>query len=190
MPLSLRSSLHLALLFVCSILVGSACTRGDVGAPCDHGSVNPPQSLTVSFPATSCNELICIYGDNRKPSVQSCDDDSDCNAGLKGEPPFRCEKGRCQVKPTVYLQNSMCSRSCETDDDCKRKGIWNYQHKDNGCKKGFACRRLQSRGSLCCVKLCVCTDQVEPTESAELKADCTVGANKDCKNFDASYILQ
>lgn len=185
MTLSLRSTLHLALLFVCSILIGSACSRSDVGAPCDHGSVNPPQSLTVSFPATSCNELICIYGDQRSPSVNSCKDSDDCNSGVMGEALYECKNKRCQVLPSVYLKNSMCSRRCKTDDDCKRSGLWNYQYRGTTCQKGFACRRLQSRGSLCCANLCVCKDQVEAEEEIELKADCTPGNNPDCINVGA-----
>ena len=65
MPVSLRSAGQV-LGAILLVPVLSACPKGDVGAPCNHGSVEPPESKLVTFPALSCNDLLCIYADEAK----------------------------------------------------------------------------------------------------------------------------
>ena len=65
MPVSLRSAAKLAGALLLLPLL-SACPQADLGAPCNHGSVEPPDSKLVTFPALSCNDLLCIYADESK----------------------------------------------------------------------------------------------------------------------------
>lgn len=173
---------HVSLLLAMfAILPSAGCSRGDVGAPCDHGSTTPPQSLTVSFPAMSCNELVCLYGDERKPTVTDCKNDSDC----KDNERFECNKAsrRCQLKTDFVLRNSMCSRPCDSEADCDSQGFNRYLHGETNCKDGFACRMLQSKGSLCCEKLCVCKDFMNDEADQGLKDACKPENNPDCNNI-------
>src|SRR5688572_33249047 len=52
-----------AALLLAGGLLLTACPQGDVGAPCNHGSVEPPSSKLVTFPALSCSDLLCVYGE-------------------------------------------------------------------------------------------------------------------------------
>lgn len=170
-----------ASLLLAALAVGPGCTRGDVGAPCDHGSTTPPQSLTVSFPAMSCNELVCLYGNESKPGVTECKKTEDC----KDPERFACNTatGTCELNTDFVLRNSMCSRPCSSESDCKNQGFNRYLHGETNCEGGFACRILQSKGSLCCEKLCVCKDYMDSEPSQDLLDQCKPENNKDCKNI-------
>ena len=135
----------------------SGCKKGDVGAPCNHGDVRTPQSRSnVSFPIMDCNENLCVYKTDKVPDSQTCKRDEDCgDSGV-----FKCDAGKCGVTPSFVLENSMCSRRCDSDADCKDGGPFDQVvYKDTSCKKGFVCQMLQVNGPLCCTKMCVCADQ-------------------------------
>lgn len=170
-----------ASLFLAVLVTAPGCNRGDVGAPCDHGSTTPPQSLTVSFPAMSCNELVCLYGDERKPTVVDCKTHKDCNAPDR----FECNDvtKTCQLKTDYVLRNSMCSRPCSSAADCETQGFRRFAHEPTNCEGGFACRIVQSKGSLCCQPLCVCKDYLNEEPSPGLLDACKKENNPDCKNI-------
>ncbi len=166
-------------------LFALACNPGDVGAPCNHGQVDPPESKVVTFPALACNELLCIYADEAKPPESPCATDDECNPGTVGEVrKFQCVKemgeamGECQLAIDYVLSRSMCSKKCSDDKDCENQGIKKVVFEGTECRSGFACARMQSLGEFCCEKLCVCKDDL--TVDEDLDNDCIAGIQEGC----------
>lgn len=140
----------------------TACPKGDVGAPCNHGDIDPPQSEVVTFPALSCNDLICVYADATEPPPVECNADSECNLAEDGINRFECVSGKCRLSATYTLERSMCSIRCESEADCQDGGIGEQViASGTSCKNGFACEAIQAiPGEFCCQKLCVCKDDL------------------------------
>lgn len=149
------------------LALATACARGDVGAPCNHGKIDPPESQVLTFPALTCNSLLCVYGNTAEPPKDPCQLDVDCNPGAEIEK-FECYRrreddpaGTCRLSNTFVLERSMCSKRCSSDADCRDGGVG---HKvlapHTNCERGFKCVRLQSLGEFCCEKLCVCDDDL------------------------------
>ncbi|MEZ4454664.1 MAG: hypothetical protein R3B09_34755 [Nannocystaceae bacterium] len=175
MPVSLRNAAA-ALGAVLLIPVLSACPKGDVGAPCNHGSVEPPESKLVTFPALSCNDLLCIYADEAKAPSGVCSDDAFCNAASTDQPRFACVGGKCQLSLTYVLTRSMCSKRCESDDDCKDGGpTEKVLSKDTSCSGSFKCVIIQELGEFCCERLCVCEDDIAEATVDMLATNCENG---------------
>ncbi len=150
----------------------TACPKGDVGAPCNHGDVDPPDSKVVTFPALSCNDLLCVYADDADPPGEPCTGDADCNAG-EDKPRFACTNGTCKLSTTYVLERSMCSLTCETSADCKDGGIGKkLLAKESNCSSGFDCVQIQKLGEFCCQKLCVCNDDLSAGTVDMLKGEC------------------
>ncbi len=163
-------------------LGAGGCTKGDVGAPCNHGQIDPPETKVVTFPALSCNELICVYGDADEPPERTCSSDDDCNSGgLNDIRKFSCdlERSQCQLSSKYVLERSMCSRRCSDDKDCADDGLNKVRAENTECKSGFACQRIQGFGSLCCEKLCVCKDD-QTASDAKLDEACVNSTQKGC----------
>ncbi|MBK8260928.1 MAG: hypothetical protein IPK80_06255 [Nannocystis sp.] len=176
MPLLFRTAVKV--LGTCLLVpLLSACPKGDIGAPCNHGSVEPPASKLVTFPALSCNDLLCIYADEAKAPAASCAADPDCNAGnTDGKDRFSCVSGKCQLSLTYVLTRSMCSRRCESDADCEDGGITDkILFEDSSCELGFKCAIIQQLGEFCCEKLCVCADDLSEASADALATDCMSG---------------
>lgn len=151
----------------------SACPKGDVGAPCNHGDVDPPDSKVVTFPALSCNDLICVYADEAAPPMNSCSDDATCNAADPGKNKFVCDNGNCKLSSQYVLQRSMCSKTCSSDDDCKDGGITKQVlAKQSNCQGSFKCVQIQKLGEFCCQNLCVCEDDLSQGTVDMLKTEC------------------
>jgi hypothetical protein len=173
-------------------LLLTGCPQGDVGAPCNHGSVEAPSSKLVTFPALSCSDLLCVYGEEKTIPEGVCEVDTDCNlmSGGDGANIFECEipegaeAGECRLSLTYVLERSMCSKTCATDDDCNNTTLSNRPTVDDdetACATGFKCTVLQRLGQFCCDKLCVCQDDLPALD--ELEQDCipmTGQAWKDC----------
>ncbi len=162
-------------------LGAGGCSKGDVGAPCNHGQVDPPETKVVTFPALSCNELICVYGDADEAPATPCMNDDDCNpSGLNDVRKFSCdiERGQCQLSSKYVLERSMCSRKCSSDKDCADDGLKKVRAEKTECKTGFACQRIQGLGQFCCEKLCVCKDDL--TVDTELDMGCANSTQKGC----------
>lgn len=151
-----------------------ACPKGDLGAPCNHGDVEPPDAKVVTFPALSCNDLICIYADEKTPPSGQCSDNNFCNKDNDdGKLRFQCVDGACKLSAEFVLERSMCSKTCGTDEDCKDGGIGKkVLAKDSECADGFACVQIQKLGEFCCEKLCVCNDDLSQGTVEMLKTQC------------------
>jgi hypothetical protein len=166
----------------------AGCPRGDVGAPCNHGDVEPPESKLVTFPALSCNDLLCVYADeDEPPELANCTPGSnDCNeeSANPNARKFECvEKpsggGRCQLSMDYVLSRSMCSKKCTNNDECKDTGIAKRAlAEDSSCNGKFKCARIQALGEFCCQKLCVCEDDLGVT--TDLDTNCQNGSQAGC----------
>lgn len=151
----------------------TACPKGDVGASCNHGDVQPPDAKIVTFPALSCNDLLCIYADDAKPPPEDCSSDMQCNAEDPTKARFQCVENSCKLSSTYVLERSMCSRTCSNDDDCKDGGIGKkVLAKETNCDTGFVCTEIQKLGEFCCRKLCVCNDDLSAGSLDTLKMEC------------------
>jgi len=160
-----------------ALYVLAACPNGDVGAPCNHGPGDPTSKL-VTFPALSCNDLLCVYGEDPAIPPGSCTTDAECNMAAVGDDKFACVDNTCKLDLRYVLRRSMCSKRCDSDDDCKNTGIilaTKPVAEKNNCERGFRCARLQELGEFCCEKLCVCDDDLGNT--AELDASCGTAVN-------------
>lgn len=178
MPVSLRSAAKL-LGAVLLVPLLAACPQGDVGAPCNHGTVTAPESKLVTFPALSCNDLLCIYADESKAPAAPCTTDAECN-DVDGLNRFACvDKGSkkvCELSLTYVLERSMCSRRCESDADCADGGpTEKVRAKDTSCAGDFKCVIIQQLGEFCCEKLCVCEDDLSEASVEALANDCAEG---------------
>ena len=171
----------LALLRTAATLLGatllvpllSACPKADVGAPCNHGDVQPPDSKIVTFPALSCNDLLCVYADDSEPPEQPCEQAADCNKADPEKSRFSCINKSCKLNSTYVLERSMCSRTCASDDDCVDGGLGKKVLADDStCEGGFQCAQIQGLGEFCCQKLCVCRDDLSQGTIDSVNADC------------------
>lgn len=178
-PSSVGATALSTLALVATALFGTACPTGDVGAPCNHGTVEPPQTRLVTFPALSCNDLLCVFGEEPTIPTTDCAVASDCNDA--GESVFECnvpegaDIGTCRISIDYVLERSMCSKACQSDEDCENTGAGNRPvDEDTACSSGFECTVLQQLGEFCCEKLCVCKDDLP--DLADLRNDCESGA--------------
>jgi hypothetical protein len=153
-------------------LLLTGCPQGDVGAPCNHGTVEAPSSKLVTFPALSCSDLLCVYGEEKTIPEVGCDDDAGCNAAA-GEQIFECVNNSCRLSLDYVLERSMCSKTCSSDEDCNNSTLSNRPTVDDdetACATGFSCTVLQRLGQFCCQKLCVCNDDLDTLD--DLQEDC------------------
>lgn len=172
-PALLRTSLSL-FASVIGLSLLTACPNGDVGAPCNHGTVTPPETKLVTFPALSCDDLICVYGEDQVVPESGCNNDADCMSGV-GVNPFQCVNGSCRLSLEYVLERSMCSKRCNSDSDCKNTGVTTAKKpvaEDTTCKTGFSCARIQQLGEFCCEKLCVCNDELPEGIIDDLNTNC------------------
>jgi hypothetical protein len=172
------SRIHSTVLSAFSLLAGglllTACPQGDVGAPCNHGSVEAPTSKLVTFPALSCSDLLCVYGEEQTVPPDACTTDENCNsAASTTDHVFECVNSACKLSLDYVLERSMCSKTCDTNEDCNNSSLSNRPTVDDdetACELGFSCTVLQSLGQFCCQKLCVCNDDLDTLD--DLAADC------------------
>lgn len=154
-------------------LLLTACPQSDVGRPCNHGPGFVPQSQTITFPALTCDHLLCVYAEDVEAPAQECSQDADCNAS-SGDTQFRCAQGECVLDQEYVMTRSMCSQSCESDLDCQGGDP------DSACSSGFVCARIQGLGDHCCEKLCVCQDDLDVATAQQLEAECSADAAVGC----------
>jgi hypothetical protein len=166
-----------------ALLLSVSCGGGDVGAPCNHGQVEPPESKLVTFPALACSDLLCVYADEEEAPAGACSDNLDCD--VSGESKFECVKevgedsGVCKLRVDYVLERSMCSKKCGNDADCADGGpTKKVVVPDTTCDSGFKCARIQTLGKFCCEKLCVCADDLGTTEDIDMK--CSSGTQEGC----------
>lgn len=151
----------------------SACPKGDVGAPCNHGDLQAPDSQVVTFPALSCNDLLCVFAQSDEAPKTACSTNEECNITGDGVNRFACINKSCKLDSTYVLQRSMCSRACSDDADCEDGGIGKkVLAGETSCDSGFKCARIQKLGEFCCQKLCVCADDLSEGTVDKLDEDC------------------
>lgn len=179
---ALRAAVSALTLGVPLLIAG--CSQGDIGAPCNHGDVEPPSTKLVTFPALSCDDLLCVYGEEQTVPADPCSTDTDCNP-VGSAKIFACETpsdgglGKCGLSLEYVLQRSMCSKPCASDSDCQNTSATDRPvAKETACKTGFACARIQPLGEFCCEKLCVCNDELP--DSSELDMNCEAGKQPNC----------
>lgn len=180
---TLKSTLFAAAMLITGGLVLTACPQGDVGAPCNHGTVEPPSSKLVTFPALSCSDLLCVYGEEQTVPEISCDSDSDCNMSAGGAQVFECvnpgeANSSCRLSLDYVLERSMCSKTCSSDDDCNNTSLNNRPTVDSdetSCQSGFSCTVLQRLGQFCCQRLCVCNDDLDTLSNLEEECEPNIG---------------
>jgi hypothetical protein len=179
-----RPLLRPLLLGALTLVAAGSCARGDVGAPCNHGDVEPPESKLVTFPALSCNDLLCVYADEEEPPAAPCGDDLDCNVDASSTK-FECvkddpnEPGECGLRIDYVLERSMCSVKCSSDADCADGGVGERVVADNTqCSTGFSCARIQTLGKFCCEKICVCNDDLGDT--TDINSKCSSSTQEGC----------
>jgi hypothetical protein len=159
----------------------TACPRGDVGAPCNHGRLEPPRTKLVTFPALACNDLLCIYADEEEEPSDACNNDSDCNSDDRFR--FECVNDRCRLRISYVLDRSMCSKKCSSNSDCQDGGITQRNlAAETQCATGFECARIQGLGKFCCEKLCVCKDDLGNTTDRDNR--CEAGTLEGCCDED------
>lgn len=171
-----------------ALLLSVSCGGGDVGAPCNHGQVEPPESKLVTFPALACDDLLCVYADEEEAPAGACSDNVDCDMTNQGK--FECVRsdpnagsGTCKLKVDYVLERSMCSKKCSTDADCRDGGpTQQVVVDDTTCGRGFKCARIQTLGKFCCEKLCVCEDDLGVTNTIDEK--CSAGTQEGCCDTD------
>jgi len=166
-----------------ALLALAGCSSGDIGSPCNHGSVEPPESKLVTFPALACNDLLCVYADEKEPPGRDCTSDADCNEADPEITRFQCvaDSNTCQLSMEYVLGRSMCSKKCSSDSDCKDGGPGNKVVDENTtCEGGFRCARIQSLGEFCCQKMCVCADDLSTGSEEELNEACDNSTAKPC----------
>jgi len=181
---NLASTRFMVGLGAAALLLTASCGRGDVGAPCNHGQVEPPESKLVTFPALACNDLLCVYADEEEAPAGACTDNSECDTS--GEGKFECvfasadaSAGVCKLRVDYVLQRSMCSKKCSDDTDCRDGGVTqDVVAEDTTCSRGFKCARIQTLGKFCCEKLCVCEDDLGVTNTIDEK--CAAGTQEGC----------
>ena len=120
-----KSSFFAAAALLAGGLLLTACPQGDVGAPCNHGTVEPPSSKLVTFPALSCSDLLCVYGEEQTVPETPCGSDQECNSQGGGGDIFECVNNSCRLSLDYVLERSMCSKTCSTDDDCNNTSLNN-----------------------------------------------------------------
>jgi hypothetical protein len=182
------SGLGRSVFAVASLVAGlllTACPQGDVGAPCNHGSVEPPSSKLVTFPALSCSDLLCVYGEEQTVPPDNCQTEGDCNSAAgTTESVFECvvnpdtNVGACRLSLDYVLERSMCSKTCDTNEDCNNSSLNNRPTVDDdetACELGFSCTVLQSLGQFCCQKLCVCNDDLDTLNNLEDDCEPNIG---------------
>lgn len=180
--LTLRS----ALFSVVTLGAIAGCPSGDVGAPCNHGEAIPPPTKLVTFPAVSCDDLICVYGEDDSAPDGSCASDAECNND--GGSRFECLNNKCSLSFDYFLERSMCSKRCSSNSDCENTGITSAKKPladKSRCKGGFQCAVVQNLGQFCCEKLCVCEDDIAPDVVEDLESQCgdkfpTTGRSRTC----------
>ncbi len=152
-PALLRLTLLGALPLAVMALVGSTgCEDKAIGRHCDVlvPDAGPAQGVYNSE-ALECPSRICL-----KPVVQ---------------------QGAPSVDPPT---SAYCSASCSQDSDCDGQTRDTNNPLDTRCKLGFSCGIAFVKGNICCQKLCLCKDFLNPSIGAPTPIACQGAAAATC----------
>jgi hypothetical protein len=151
-PCLLRVSLLGTFLLAAVALFGNTgCEDKGIGRPCDVLTDAGPKQGVFNSEALECPSRICL-----KPVVQ--------------------EGVTMKVPPT----GPYCSASCSQDSDCDGQGRDLSNLRDTRCQSGFACGIAFVKGKICCQKLCLCKDFLNPSVGAPTPIACQGTAAATC----------
>jgi hypothetical protein len=153
-PALLRLSLVGTLLLGAVALFGNTgCEDKAIGRPCDVLTDAGNAQGVFNSEALECPSRICL-----KPVVQP-------GATLPQDPPT-----------TAY-----CSASCSQDSDCDGQTRDRNNKRDHRCENGFACGVAFVKGKICCQKLCLCRDFLNPNVGAPTPIACQGNGAATCE---------
>ena len=150
--LLLRSLLGAFLLAAVALLGNTGCEDRAIGRRCDVLTVATPAQGVFNSEALECPSRICL-----KPVVQQ--------GATMSDPPT----------------GPYCSASCSQDSDCDGQTRDNGNPLDKRCQKGFSCGIAFVKGKICCQKLCLCKDFLNPAVGAPTPIACQAGGAAACE---------
>jgi len=151
--LLLRSLLGAFLLAAVALLGNTGCEDKAIGRRCDVLTVAGPAQGVFNSEALECPSRICL-----KPVVQQ--------GATMPDPPTE----------------AYCSASCSQDSDCETDQNRVQSNKlDKRCSTGFACGIAFVKGKICCQKLCLCKDFLNPAVGAPTPIACQAGGAAACE---------
>jgi len=151
--LLLRSVLGAFLLSAVALFGNTACEDKAIGRRCDVLTAAGPAQGVFNSEALECPSRICL-----KPVVQQ-------GASNMPNPPT----------------GPYCSASCSQDSDCETDQMRDLSNdKDLRCATGFACGIAFVKGKICCQKLCLCKDFLNPAVGAPVPIACQAGGAATC----------
>jgi hypothetical protein len=150
--LLLRSVLGTFLLAAIALFGNTGCEEKAIGRPCDVLTEAGPAQGVFNSEALECPSRICL-----KPVVQ---------------------QGATMPDPPT---GPYCSASCSQDSDCETDQARDQDNKlDKRCSTGFACGIAFVKGKICCQKLCLCKDFLNPDVGAPTPIACQAGGAATC----------
>ncbi|MCY1005156.1 hypothetical protein OV079_06130 [Nannocystis pusilla] len=118
---------------------------GAYGSACSLKGFPPILNATAISPQPDCDGGICLLIIDEK---YQCELDVDCQ---DLDPAAKCDEGLCDVSADVLLDETRCTQTCETVEDCPEIP---------GCMTGLICSVFLVSDELCCQKVCGCKDSL------------------------------
>ncbi len=131
-----------ALLVLLASLLLSACGENDVGIPCGQctSKGSPCKKDADCCSPLACQGGTCVVPEGASPTPQITSNALDCRSRL------------CLTygDPNDDQRIPLCTKICESDDDCPSSGA--------NCpgNERFVCRVGVEIGALACCKMCIC----------------------------------
>jgi hypothetical protein len=153
-PALLRTSVLAAFILAALALLGNTgCEDKAIGRPCDVLTDASLVQGVYNSEALECPSRICL-----KPIAQT-------NASMP-------------TPPTT----SYCSASCSQDSDCDGQTRDPKNSLDTRCATGYTCGIPFVRGKICCQKLCLCKDFIDPKTYTPNPIACQGGEAQKCNS--------
>jgi len=154
-PVTLRLSLFgIFVLSAVALFASTGCEDKAIGRPCDILTDASASQAVFNAEALECPSRICL-----KPAVDPL---------------------APAVSPTT---TSYCSASCSQDSDCGgAQGRDKSNPLDRRCQGGFSCGIAFVKGKICCQKLCLCRDFLNPITGTQTPIACTGDGPSTCNN--------
>lgn len=119
---------------------------GAYGSVCELVGFPPVLNFTAISPQPACDGGICLLVIDEK---YQCETDLECQTNVG--PASSCDGNICDVSPAVLLEDTRCTQTCETVEDCPEIP---------GCMTGLICSSFLVSDELCCQKVCGCKDSL------------------------------